>query len=73
MVLMVATTSGAVFFRIYLALWALFGTRRQFDTFYACDAWIAWLLPLALTALVLGGISRSFRPLRAPSLHPARK
>jgi uncharacterized membrane protein YozB (DUF420 family) len=73
MILMVATTSGAVFFRIYLALWALFGTRRQFDTFYACDAWIAWLLPLALTALVIGGFSGSFRPLRAPSLHPARK
>lgn len=53
MLLMVATTSGAVFFRIFLALWAIFGTRRGFETFYACDAWMAWLLPLSATALVL--------------------
>jgi hypothetical protein len=53
MLMMLATTSGALFFRIYLALWALFGTHRQFETFYAFDAWIAWLLPLALTALVV--------------------
>ena len=53
MLLMVAATSGAVFFRIFLALWAIFGTRRGFETFYACDAWIAWLLPLGATALVL--------------------
>ena len=59
MILMTATTSGAVFFRIYLALWALFGTRRQFDTFYACDAWIAWLLPLGVTALVLARVQAS--------------
>ncbi len=53
MLLMAATTSGAVFFRIYLALWAMVGARRQFDTFYACDAWIAWLLPLIATALAI--------------------
>jgi hypothetical protein len=61
MLLMVATTSGAVFFRVYLALWAMLGTRRQFETFYACDAWVAWLLPLTLTAIV---IARFQRPLR---------
>jgi uncharacterized membrane protein YozB (DUF420 family) len=61
MLLMVATTSGAVFFRVFLALWAIVGARRQFETFYACDAWIAWLLPLVLTALA---ISRFERPLR---------
>ncbi|MBW8753244.1 MAG: DUF2306 domain-containing protein [Sphingomonadales bacterium] len=72
MILMVATTSGAVFFRVYLALWALFGARRQFDTFYACDAWIAWLLPLALTALMIGGFGGSLKPLRALSARPAR-
>lgn len=61
MILMVATTSGAVFFRVYLALWALLGARRQFDTFYACDAWIAWLLPLTVTALILARFDRSGR------------
>jgi hypothetical protein len=53
MLLMVATTSGAVFFRIFLALWAMLGTRRGFETFYACDSWVAWLLPLSVTALLL--------------------
>jgi uncharacterized membrane protein YozB (DUF420 family) len=53
MLLMAATTSGAVFFRVYLALWAMVGDRRLFDAFYACDAWIAWLLPLILTALAI--------------------
>jgi uncharacterized membrane protein YozB (DUF420 family) len=53
MLLLLATTSGAVFFRIYLALWAIYGTMRGYERFYACDAWIAWLLPVALTALWL--------------------
>lgn len=61
MLLMAATTSGAVFFRVYLALWAMLGARRQFETFYACDAWIAWLLPVALTALAIGRFDRSLR------------
>jgi hypothetical protein len=60
MLLMVATTSGAVFFRVYLALWAMLGARRQFEIFYACDAWLAWLLPLTLTALA---ISWPIRPM----------
>lgn len=53
MLLMAATTSGAVFFRVFLALWAMSGSGRWFDTFYACDAWVAWLLPLSATALLL--------------------
>lgn len=53
MLLLLATTSGAVFFRIYLALWAIYGSFRGYETFYACDAWIAWALPLAATALLL--------------------
>ena len=53
MLLMLAATSGALFFRIYLALWAIFAHGRHFALFYACDAWVAWLLPLALTALML--------------------
>ena len=53
MALMVATTSGALVFRVLLALWAIFGTSRGFERFYSCDAWIAWLLPLGATALVL--------------------
>ncbi len=61
MVLLAATTSGAVFFRVWLALWALYGSPRHFETFYALDAWAAWGLPLAIAALVLqrtGGFRR---------------
>ena len=50
MVTLAATTSGAIFFRIYLALWAIFAHGRHFDLFYACDAWIAWALPLGISA-----------------------
>lgn len=53
MLLMTATTAGAVVFRVFLALWTLLGTRRLFEAFYALDAWIAWLLPLGVTAAVL--------------------
>lgn len=53
MLLLLATTTGAVFFRIYLALWAIYGTMRGYERFYACDAWLAWLLPVAATALLL--------------------
>lgn len=53
MLLMTATTTGAVFFRIFLALWAMLGSSRWFETFYACDAWLAWMLPLGVTALAL--------------------
>ncbi|MEG3143199.1 DUF2306 domain-containing protein [Sphingomonas sp. RT2P30] len=59
MLLMVATTSGAVFFRIFLALWAMLGTARWFERFYAADAWAAWLLPLVATALLLRGTARA--------------
>lgn len=53
MLLMTATAMGAVFFRVYLGLFAMWGPSRRFDAFYACDAWLAWLLPLGVTALVL--------------------
>ena len=53
MLLMAATTTGAVFFRVYLALWAIFGDLRHYEAFYALDAWIAWSLPLAATAIFL--------------------
>ena len=53
MVMLAATTSGAIFFRIYLALWAIFAQGRGFELFYACDAWIAWLLPLAISARMM--------------------
>ena len=60
MVLMLAATSGAVFFRIFLALWAMTGPSRWFETFYACDSWIAWLLPLGVTGLWLRSNGRLF-------------
>ena len=53
MLMMAAVTSGAVFFRIYLALWAAFGSQRQFRIFYSFDSWVAWGLPLLITALLL--------------------
>lgn len=53
MLLLAAVTAGAMFFRVYLALWMHYGWPRHFKTFYACDAWIAWGIPflvvLALT------------------------
>ncbi|MFO1032857.1 MAG: DUF2306 domain-containing protein [Hyphomicrobiales bacterium] len=50
MLLMAAVTTGAMFFRIYLALWAIFGWRSRLreETFYACDARLAQGLPLLL-------------------------
>ena len=53
MLLMTATASGAIFFRVYLALWAIWAQGRNFELFYACDAWLAWLLPLAIGAFLL--------------------
>ena len=48
MLLLAAETSGALFFRTYLALWAIYGSRHYFTTFYSCDAWMAWGLPFLL-------------------------
>ncbi len=53
MLLMAAVTSGALFFRLYLALWKFVGWHGAFNTFYACDAWVAWGLPLVVMALLL--------------------
>lgn len=53
MLLMAATTTGAVFFRIYLALFALWGHPRDYEAFYGLDAWLAWLLPLIAMAFFL--------------------
>lgn len=60
MLLMTATASGAIFFRIYLASWAILAQGKHFAVFYAWNAWLAWLLPLLGTALVLrAGMRRS--------------
>lgn len=53
MLLMTATASGAIFFRVYLASWAILAQGKHFAVFYAWNAWLAWLLPLLGTALVL--------------------
>jgi Predicted membrane protein (DUF2306) len=50
MLMMAAVTSGALFFRIYLGLWKMFGVTKYFYTFYALDAWMAWGLPLIVMA-----------------------
>ncbi|MDP3907068.1 DUF2306 domain-containing protein [Novosphingobium sp.] len=64
MLLMAATMTGAIFFRVYLALWAIIAQGRQYELFYAIAAWAAWSVPLALTALVLQqqGIRRNSAP-----------
>ena len=61
MLMMAAVTSGALFFRVYLGLWKVFGTPKYFEEFYAVDAWIAWGLPLIAVAvwLKLSGPRRS--------------
>jgi hypothetical protein len=53
MLLMAAVTSGALFFRLYLGLWKVFGVKGYFAVFYACDAWVAWGLPLLVMALLI--------------------
>lgn len=53
MLLMAATTTGALFFRIYLALFAIWGDARHYEAFYAFNAWIAWSLPLMAMAVFL--------------------
>lgn len=53
MLLMTATASGAIFFRVYLASWAIAAEGRHFAAFYSADAWLAWLLPLLTTALFI--------------------
>lgn len=58
MLLMTATTMGAVVFRVFLALWAMQGASRWFEAFYALDSWIAWMLPLGATALLLQARSK---------------
>jgi uncharacterized membrane protein len=62
MLLMTATASGAIFFRIYLASWTILAGGRHFAVFYSADAWLGWLPPLVATALVIkkrGSIKRA--------------
>jgi uncharacterized membrane protein YozB (DUF420 family) len=65
MLLMAATTSGALFFRIYLALFAIYGEFRWYEAFYALDAWIAWSLPLIAMAIFLKRESKRSGAFRA--------
>lgn len=53
MLLMAAATSGAVFFRMSLALFAIYGSMRHYEAFYVADAWLAWGVPVAITAWML--------------------
>lgn len=53
MLLAAATTSGAVFFLICLALFGMIGAHRHYHLFYACKAWIALALPVLVIAMWL--------------------
>jgi uncharacterized membrane protein YozB (DUF420 family) len=48
MLLMAAVTSGALFFRVFLAGFAAFGGHAYFKMFYSIDAWVGWGVPFAL-------------------------
>ena len=64
MLFMAATTSGALFFRIYLALFAIWGDARHYEAFYALNAWLAWSVPLLAMAVFLkrtGALARDLR------------
>ena len=50
MLMLAAVTSGAMFFRVYLALSKLVIPANHFYDFYAADAWVAWGLPLLAVA-----------------------
>jgi Predicted membrane protein (DUF2306) len=58
MMMMAAVTSGALFFRLWLGLWKPLGAPQWFEVFYACNAWVAWGLPLLITAAALNRIKR---------------
>jgi hypothetical protein len=62
MLMMAAVTSGALFFRVYLALWAIYGSGRNLTSFYGVDSWLAWALPLAGVAWLVSRPSRAARP-----------
>lgn len=62
MLMMAAVASGAVFFRVYLGLWKMFGASKHFEAFYAVDAWIAWGLPLIAVAIWLRLYSPRHQP-----------
>ncbi len=53
MLMLAAVTSGAMFFRVYLALSKLVVAPNHFYDFYAADAWVAWGLPLVAVAVWL--------------------
>lgn len=69
MVMMAAVTSGVVLFRIYLALWAILAHGRHFAPFYACNAWLAWLLPLLASVLWLYRTDAKASPGRGERRH----
>jgi hypothetical protein len=67
MLLLAAVTSGAMFFRVYLALWKMVGTRDHFTTFYAVDAWIAWMFPLIVMIVYIRKSSPQVSPQSLPA------
>ena len=68
MLMMAAVTSGALFFRLFLGVWKIIGWKGGFDTFYAVNAWIAWILPLGGMIGWLAFQHRTKRPGRQKAL-----
>ena len=68
MLLMVAVTSGAIFFRIFLYLWKAYGQDIPFHAFYSVNAWIAWALPLFAMQTFLHHKKHPFKSSRLSSI-----
>ena len=73
MLMMTATAMGAVFFRLYLGLFAMWGgASRWFETFYAAESWAAWMAPRAATAMLasptldVAAVMSTWSPARRP-------
>ncbi len=59
MLMMMATTAGALVFRISHALWSNYGSTLYFEEFYIINSWAAWLLPLIGCAIFLQKTSKA--------------
>lgn len=62
MIAMVAVTSGAVWFRLFIG--TAIALKLPFEPAYALAAWAGWIVPLALVAIYRAPIAEALRPAR---------
>ncbi len=70
MLMMMATTAGALVFRISHALWSHYGSILYFDEFYIINSWAAWLLPVVMCAAILRKQSKAKPLIKRRILQP---